>query len=254
MNWLKDAFEHLIQVGRDDKSASLVEEINGILYWRKDRSLVMPPEYPVMQLHSLSGLVDFIAHSDEAIALRTQPDVSKPMVVVRNCARVEFVGGADTFHGDRQEHAVASDSPRPHTVSGRWYPHEEFMIVAAQHFSEDGDFDRVMRYLQGVKDSASIKTEDDGVSQSATVRRGVESLSQEKFVNPAGLYPYTTFAEVAQPRRNYILRMKGDAKGGLGVALFEIDDGKAEIQAVTTIKEYLVSQFKNLGVTVQVIG
>lgn len=250
MNILKDAFEYLVGLGKADATASLVEEINERLYWRRTGGLVLPPSYPKVEVRTLTGLVDFLCHTTEGKVLRDL--ASRPMLLVDSGRRVELVGPADEDLGVRPTFAVAAMPERqPHMRYFReehWYPHEEFMIVAPQHFDTEGDdFQRMMRYLRGVQSSDTLKNSDDGVSQTATVRRGIESLGEEKFENPVKLAPYITFPEILQPKGTYIMRMKGEPKTGLHVALFKIEDGLAEARAISRIKEYLFDKLAANG-------
>ena len=231
---LKEAIEHLIGVGQDAGNRSMVEKIAERLYWRHDHNLVMPPEYPRLQLRTLTAFVQFLARTDEGKKIQAMD----ARIVVSNAVHVELLG-PPTEYGDRHEYAVVTHSGT-HVTPIHWIPYEDFVIEAQVKFERAHDFDRMMAYLRGIQSTDSLTATDDGVSQSATIRRGMESLAPEKFENPVDLaLRGFTFPEIVDvPPATYIMRMKAQGKD-LKVALFPVSDRIVVDETVQRIRETL---------------
>ncbi|MCK9467705.1 MAG: hypothetical protein M0P94_05250 [Candidatus Absconditabacterales bacterium] len=81
----------------------------------------------------------------------------------------------------------------------------------------------------------SIKTSDDGMSQTAVVETSVVSKEKKEIKNPITLRPYRTFAEIEQPDSMFILRLHE----GNQCKLEFVKNDYWQIDAITKIKEYL---------------
>ena len=224
---IKEALQYLHGLGRDE---TLAEVVNGENYWKSSGRRVAVPPYPTVMVGSLEGVATYIDSLQEIVR-------GALLVNIKSATVVEVVGLAigDT---DRLLYVRAEAQGVQEFQCERYLDHEDFVILAACHFHRFGeDFDRVMAYLQGVQAGDSIKLSDDGVSQSATVRRSVESLGTERFTNPVTLYEHSSFTDLHPVPRTFIMRMKGSAKE-LKVALFEVHNRLADEAATSAIREW----------------
>jgi len=80
----------------------------------------------------------------------------------------------------------------------------------------------------------SATTEDNGVTQSITVKAGVSLKGKEQIEPRVALTPFRTFLEVNQPASEYILRVNDDG----AVGLFEADGGVWKLEAKKLIADY----------------
>ena len=79
---------------------------------------------------------------------------------------------------------------------------------------------------------------DDGVTQKATVKKGINGKEDAVVPNPVNLRPYRTFTEVEQPESEFVFRMK-QSDHDVCCALFEADGGAWKREAMKKVKEYL---------------
>ena len=100
-----------------------------------------------------------------------------------------------------------------------WKEHSEAMIAFRSRFIPNPDLDYVLMLLGKIIDSNSVTSEDNGLSQTVEVRKGV-GLKDREYIRPiVKLAPYRTFFEIEQPESEFLLRLK---EGGM-VGLIEAD-------------------------------
>lgn len=109
------------------------------------------------------------------------------------------------------------------------------------------------RFAGTVTDGTITEYGDDGVSQKATVKRGVASREEKKVPSPCILRPYRTFHEVEQPASTFIFRMKSGSNGP-ECALFEADGGAWKNQAMNNIRDYLIKVIKVVDLDIPIIA
>lgn len=206
-------------------------EMQGLEY--NSRKLYLPPEEPKIdpvRLSTLSGFADYIKSQFDSL--------DECMVHVCNHEHVELVG---KLQGDRywtrEIYAIAALSTTQPSF-GRYLPAEKFVIELMTNFVDTPERAALLKIIGNLKHDASTHTNDDGVTQTATVKTGVV-LAQESPVTPIRiLSPYRTFREVEQPFSAFLLRIKQE-KDGPYVALFEADGGAWKLDAVSAIATWL---------------
>jgi len=103
-----------------------------------------------------------------------------------------------------------------------------------------------VNYLLGLlsrmtkEDSAT--TEDNGVTQSITVKAGVSLKGKEQIEPRVSLTPFRTFLEIEQPASEYILRVNDDG----AVGLFEADGGIWKLESKKHIADYFETALADL--------
>jgi len=125
---------------------------------------------------------------------------------------------------------------------GRMINHEEFIIGVQAKFVDDESTDKalVLKFAGTVKNGSVTEYGDDGVTQKATVKKGISSMAEAIVPSPCLLRPYKTFTEVEQPASEFVFRMRdGDP---ISCALFEADGGAWKNQAMQNISDYLKKQ------------
>ena len=88
----------------------------------------------------------------------------------------------------------------------------------------------------------SVKSEDNGLTQSCEVRKGIQLKATEVIRPIVKLCPYRTFMEVEQPESEFLLRVRDGGE----VGLFEADGGMWKLQAKNNIKSFFDNQLKEL--------
>lgn len=212
------------------------------------------PEPRTIELTTLQGIADFAratAERDEYAKRRFGV-----FLQVLSPERVELCTG---IFGEFNQRVVLA---RANAIAGgfkfgAWHTPEVFTTLLLSQFEPDEDRARVFELTGTVESGASIATADDGVSQMVTVRRGIERRLEA--VGPGRMFhlrPFATFSEVPQPRRPFILRMQPGNANAVPpqphtCALVEADGGRWRLEAIHSIKEWLVLE---LGDAVRVYG
>ena len=144
----------------------------------------------------------------------------------------------DDLHRWEPYQAVASDLP-PLIEDVRW-SFEEAQIKLRSMFqrSEEGkpnDVDYILNLLSHMSVDQSVKSDDNGVTQTVQVRKGVSFVENQR-VNPiVRLAPYRTFQEVEQPESEFVFRVYDDRS----ISLTAADGGMWKLEARYAVKKHL---------------
>lgn len=115
-----------------------------------------------------------------------------------------------------------------------WRSQDEAIIEIRSRFIPTDDSEYLLSLISRINNDEGIKTEDNGVSQTVVVRKGVSLAATEAIKPRLSLQPFRTFREVAQPESEFILRLRDDGY----VGLFEADGGIWKMEAKDNIKSY----------------
>lgn len=194
-----------------------------------------PRKYaPILELQTLKSLVDYLKSDNDFINGR------KLVVVVDSFHRVSVYDQVDLENGKRPQ-LVSVKATVPVIPFSNWRDQEEFNIMLQSMFINDADRNLVLDFASHLKIEKGAEAQDNGVTQTVTVRDGVASLAQAKTPNPVTLRPYRTFNEVEQPASQFVFRVNKSAN----LALFEADGGKWKLDAVKNISDYLKTELAN---------
>ena len=111
---------------------------------------------------------------------------------------------------------------------------ENMIINLKSRFAPTEDRDYLVQLLGNITDQQSVQTKDDGITQSATVKSGIQLIGEQRIKPIVTLKPYRTFLEVEQPESDFLIRLK-DGRA----ALFEADGGAWEREAVKNVADKL---------------
>lgn len=206
---IKEALEYITGL-----KEPVVTQIGGQTYSDKGLNRISyNPRADHIQMSTLTSLVDYIKAG-------TDPMAEKMLVQVVSPLEVRLVSMLD---------------------------HEEFLIALQSKFLPSEDRDKLLRFAGTVKSGTVAEYGDDGVSQKATIRKGVAGSVDAIVPNPVTLFPFRTFIEVVQTGSAFIFRMKEDDRYGVRCAIFEADGGAWRNQAMDSIKGYLQEELKEYG-------
>lgn len=116
----------------------------------------------------------------------------------------------------------------------RYMSIENMIIGLKSRFAPTEDRDYLVQLLGNITDQQSVQTKDDGITQSATVKSGIQLIGEQRIKPIVTLKPYRTFLEVEQPESDFLIRLK-DGRA----ALFEADGGAWEREAVKNVADKL---------------
>ena len=239
-SFLADAIHALTELGQK-AAAPTFQEVNGrtFLVNGNDCTEVEPPEIPKpekVNTSSLNALVELIKNEVDG---HTE---NPPLYVSCNTySGVEVFttpNPKDELHRWQPYHATASDLP-PLVEDVRW-SFDEAMIKLRSMFQrapegEKNDVDYILDLLSHMSFDQSVKSDDNGITQTVQVRKGV-SFVENKAVRPiVTLAPYRTFQEVEQPESEFVFRVYDDRS----ISLTAADGGMWKLAAREAVKNHL---------------
>lgn len=225
---LREAIQKISEIS----APNFFTEQGGKVYVDKPMMEVAPRQYakPVA-LHTLTGLVGFIKNNNDfRETVRYYVQVESPTSVIVY---------SELDEERKREKIAVCEAVIPEIVLGSWIEQEAFLIQLQKNYVDDCDRAMILQFAGTVKSGSVTEYSDDGVSQKATIKKGVASLAEAKVPSPCRLRPYRTFNEVEQPDSQFIFRMKDNGDGAVYSALYEADGGAWRNQAMQNVQEYL---------------
>lgn len=233
---LKEALSYAVELA--EKENKIIRSETGKEYFDSNEYNLQelnPRKYaPILELQTLKSLVDYLKSDNDFISAR------KLVVVVDSFHRVSVYDQVDFENGKRPQ-LVSVKATVPVIPFSNWRDQEEFNIMLQSMFINDADRNLVLDFASHLKIEKGAEAQDNGVTQTVTVRDGVASLAHAKTPNPVTLRPYRTFNEVEQPASQFVFRVNKSAN----LALFEADGGKWKLDAVKNISDYLKTELAN---------
>lgn len=229
----KEEFDAIKKTGEMDVQLVVV---NGETYANRPIHYVphVEPTTPTMMISTLTGLIDYIgSHFSE-------PEHFTGLVIhIEDHRTVSVV--SKPFGHDFVRHAFCRatfEAPKRSLIGG-WATPDMFAIELMATFRNEGDFADVLQSVGNIRDLQEMELSDDGVSQTIVVQSTVTSKAPVQIKNPVVLTPIRTFTEVQQPSSPFVLRIR---KEPLAATLVTGDGGAWKVEAVESIKEWLVAQ------------
>ena len=225
----KKALEYVVGLGEAREHDIYGETFSDKPLYRIDPYF---PKAKAIELHTLTGLVDYIKAEIDDMQGRMIVEVADP----------ETVKLYSQMDDNRDRETVVVVKARvPEFKFNHFIDHETFNINLQSKFIDDPETDRalILKFAGTVEDGTVTDYSDDGVTQKATVKTGLASKTDAIVPNPVSLRPYRTFLEVEQPKSDFIFRMKQDKYDGVQCAIFEADGGACQNAATKAVKNYL---------------
>lgn len=192
-----------------------------------------------LNLTTLRGLLDYIG---SGIDYELTGSV---LLHIKSHKTVELLG---PLNKDKRRNILASVTAElPEILFNRYMETEQFLIALQSQFMNTPDKDLLLRFAGTVEAGSVSEYGDDGVTQKATIRKGVASKTDAVVPNPVALKPYRTFLELGydQPASNFIFRIK-QAGDSVQCALFEADGGAWKLGARQAIYNSLAKALEDL--------
>lgn len=231
---IKEALAYVVGLSRPE----LVETEDGHWSDRKLNRISYNPKADPVRMSTLTSLVDYIKSGVDGITERMVVHVVSPLEV-RLFSRLDY--------DRRRETLVTVEGQVPDFRYGSYMGHEAFLIALQSKFLPNEDRDLLLKFAGTVENGTIANYGDDGVSQKATVSKGVASKAQCIVPNPVRLCPFRTFVEVEQPESAFVFRMRDDDRDGVQCAIFEADGGAWKNAAMENIKDYLQRELAVFG-------
>ena len=210
-----------------------IEEINGRTYSDKGLILVTEPMCHSVKVNTLRGFVSIVKSEHNKLV--------SPLFV--NVSAYDDVDTFTTLKGEdkTRDNLCTAVSETPEFEFDYWYGYGDMIIKLRTMFEQTSELEDIIRLLGNITDEQSVQTLDDGITQNAVVRKGI-NLKDRKNINPiVKLRPRRTFLEVEQPESEFLFRLKEGS-----AALFEADGGAWKLTARKNIAEYLRQELSEL--------
>lgn len=234
-------FEVIVQAIKDSVKTEVVD-VDGRKF--STRPITAVPEIPdiqAIQVISLQAIVDYIQNKIDA------RDQAKMFVHVRSPHAVTLEEHLRD-NNDRYGLVTAVYNPEASFVFGRQYDQIEFLTKLQANFEDTDNRRNLQRFVGSLAAESSLHLQDDGVSQSTTVKAGVRNLQESPVPNPLVLVPYRTFPEVQQPASPFILRLQRRDDEPPTISLWEADNGKWKVEAIANIKAFFEGKIGDVPV------
>lgn len=183
--------------------------------------------------------------------VRIQLDGHQPkdfFIHVDSATQVSFNAKQADAYGRRITPIVARPVEFRGFPFGMWMGQEEFAIGLASLFADSADLEYVLGMASSITSDSTAKSEDDGFTQTVSVKKGLrlkESVSMRPRVS---LAPFRIFPEVKQPESEFLFRARCDEGKAPVLMLTEADGGVWRLEAIATIAAYLKEL--NLGTSI----
>lgn len=241
-SFLADAINTLAELGKKAAEPTFQKaEGRTFLVTGSDYTEVEPPEIPKPEKVVTRSLDSLVALIKTEILNQFE---DHPLYI--SCVTADAVNvftqpnGRDELHRWQPYCALAADLPT--LVENVRWTFDEAMIKLRSAFQrplgipgETNDVDYIIDLLSHMSVDQSIKSDDNGVTQTVQVRKGI-SFVENKAVRPiVTLAPYRTFQEVQQPASEFVFRVYEDRS----ISLTAADGGMWKLAARDAAKRYL---------------
>ena len=248
-----EADRHLIGVGRELESldgkakATLPVHVteDGLRFFKRDPEGEWERLYDAEQAHltvgTLQAVVDYLNQNPDGLEL------DKLLVHVCDVTTVRVM--SVPFGGWKQRTTyMRADAVVPIHRFGSWISPDEFVPYLQSCFVPSDDLDALIKISGNLVDTSEVRVQDDGVSQEVSIRQGAARKAEVPVPSPAVVFPFSTFAEVAQPAHKVVFRLQSSP---LACKLIECDGGAWKLEAIANIRTWLI---ENLPEGVKVIA
>ncbi|HLE60867.1 MAG TPA: hypothetical protein VI700_04970 [Thermoanaerobaculaceae bacterium] len=165
-----------------------------------------------------------------------------------------LVDVVSTIGGAFVERPVLARAVSPNRCQFRfnsYLPQEEFIIGLLAGFVLTREAQPVLAVAGNLTAESTVNLLDDGVSQTASLREGVQRLAAAQVPSPVMLRPYRTFPEIEQPESPFVFRVSKGQDNAPRCGLFPVLTEAWRLEAVDSIVAWLRER---LPADVRVIG
>jgi hypothetical protein len=198
--------------------------------------LIVPPAKPTLHVVSLTGFRDaFEAGIDDF----DEAEEGKSAVQVIDHETVALVSLEADENGRRHEWLRATNREKNPFPFDSYQVPETFLINLQRGFLPTEEIVQLQRLASSLTNESSIGTQDDGMSQTVTVKQGAVTKSEIPLPKRIKLFPYRTFREIDPVESEFLVRIKGEPGKLPTIALIEIDGSKWKHDTALLMKSWL---------------
>lgn len=260
---IKEAMDRLLEL-----ATPTMLEVEGRPYSTLQLTPIIDPRIKPLEIHTLTGIVDYLERTDNDDRFPDDSDFQE----IQNIDEI-FIHIISHDHLDLYGTLMDPWKVRNHYLSisliddkpfpfGKWLDLEEAIIELQSKMvpditgtikistEEEGPFSYceaviqktdllpTIQLLSSVTECNQRISEDNGISQSITIQKGIRNKEQVEIANVIQLRPFRTFREIEQPSSFFVRRIRQGAESPR-VAFFEADGGAWKLEAIQKIKSWL---------------
>ena len=229
-----DTIEKIIEIYDARREIETID-IDGYTYTATDLRRVEAPRYR-------PGCIDVYGLDSICKLIRSElgeTDAKRLYVRVKAHNEVDVFTPFDDHMGRDSLYRARADVPG---FNDGFSTPEKAAIELRSLFLPGEGVNYLLGLLSRMTKEDSATTEDNGVTQSITVKAGVSLKGKEQIEPRVALTPFRTFLEIEQPASEYILRVHDDG----AVGLFEADGGVWKLESEKRIADYFETALADL--------
>ena len=212
-------------------------EVHGRVYSTLGLNPVGQPMAEPVGVGTLTGLVDLYRSDLDNVR---QQEVAIH-VLSHECVRLIELGVNPW--GKRRVYVSAVHEGGKAFSFGQWMSPEQFIIGLQSMFYPTDDQKELLSVCSTISAETLSISEDDGVTQKATVGKSVAFKENKKIRPIVSLQPYRTFSDIEQPASNFLFRLHQSNDGkSVQCMLTEADGGVWKQVAMQSIKDWFEQQ------------
>lgn len=237
---IKEAIEKILEISRSE-----VKEINGENYLVKMDGIerIKPVDYvpAAVNVHSLDAVVELIKQENDKLPSPLFVHVDR-----HDCVNVysEYAGKEGGYHHDRYRRfdLCTASCADIHPFTDSTMEYEQTLVILRSMFVQNEGTEYLINLLSRITEENSSQSEDNGVSQTVTVKSGIGLVKREGVKPRIPLKPFRTFLEIEQPESEFLLRVLPEKN----IHLREADGGMWKLEARKRIAAYFKAQLTDL--------
>ena len=218
-------------------------------YGRTLGDMLTPPRPAKLQVSTLTSFIDAINAGVIGGACGPSENGKQyfpndRIIHVEDYLNVSVKSPSTDIYGVRDTLLTATHKPIEAFTFDTYYSDPPKFIIALQvEFLETEELLWLIRVASNLKAGNTVSIQDDGFSQTVTLKTGEVSTAEVKVKPRIKLIPIRTFAEAAPVQSEFLIRFKQTPDQTPSIALFNVDGTKWQGETMQSIKNYLA---KNL--------
>lgn len=197
--------------------------------------MLTPPKVSLLGVTTLTGFVD-------ALQMGIY-DPTAYLVHVEEYDTVSLKERAVDMWGARATHIKAEYEAIDAFRFDTYYSDLPKFIIALQTaFLQTEEMLYLIRIASNLKAGNTVQSQDDGFSQTITVKTGEVSTAEVKVAPRIKLIPLRSFAEAAPVESEFLIRFQQTPQQAPSIALFDVSGNKWKGEQMLAIKKWLAEQ------------
>ncbi len=231
----------LIKFIQDNAKPSFVE-VEGVTYQQGTNNQLCPIEKILedsqvtkssINVFSLESVLKYVVYNPDKLS------ISDLIIQISSYKQVLVLSELKNF-GNRNIFLKA-DFLEPDKKLNTFVDMENFLININSTFQDTQELREFIQVVSSVRDFSESKLADDGISQVASTKAGIDLVSEKKLPKLVNLTPITTFLEVEQPKRPFLFRIKKGSNNDILFALYECDGGAYKNECLENIRNFFAN-------------